>query len=102
MILNQLLAHLSKAQVRSQTFYIFNFLKTAEGIYTKFGTNVPYQILTKYCYFFTVSGSKIQYGRLALASDWPTHFKLLENGQRDLLQTWHKCSLQGSGQVLFI
>jgi len=39
----------------------FNFFsRTAEGIYSKLATNVPYEVSTKCCYF--LSQSKIQYG----------------------------------------
>jgi len=38
----------------------------------------------------------------ALASDWMTHFPLLKNDWRDLLQAYHKCSLWGPNQVLLL
>jgi len=33
-------------------------------------------------------------------STFPFKWLLLKNGCRDLLQTWHKCSLWGANQVL--
>jgi len=45
--------------------HILNFFsRTAEGIYSKLATNVPYQVPTKRCYF--LSRSEIQYGRPGL------------------------------------
>jgi len=62
--------------------------KTA-GMYSKPGTNVPYGVPTKCCYFYVDSKSKMA----ALVSDWLIHFQfLLKNSCRDLLQTWCKCS----------
>jgi len=69
----------------------------AEGIYSKLGTNVPYEVPTKCFYFLCGSESSMT----DLASDWLKHFLLLKNGSRDLLQTWHKCSLQDPAQILF-
>jgi len=56
------------------TFNILNFfLRTAEGIYSKLATHVPYDVPTK-CYYF-LSRSEI------LVSDWLPHFELLlKNG----------------------
>jgi len=43
-------------------WHILNFFsRTTEGIYSKLSTNVPYDALTKCCYYS--SWSKIQYGR---------------------------------------
>jgi len=41
-------------------WHILNFSRTAEGIYSKLATQVPYEVLTKCCYF--LSRSEIQYG----------------------------------------
>jgi len=63
--LSLLLAHLSIAQVslchgaasvvrHPSTFHILNFFsRTAEGIYSKLATNVPYEVPTKCCYFLS-------------------------------------------------
>jgi len=45
-------------------WHIFNFSKTAEGIYSKLSTNVPHEVLTKCCYF--LSWFEIQYGHRCL------------------------------------
>jgi len=46
-------------------WHILNFFtRTAEGIYSKFATNVPYEVPTK-CYYF-LNRSEIQYGRPSL------------------------------------
>jgi len=51
--------------VRPSTFHIYNFYtKTAEGIYSKLATDVPYDVPNKSCYFS--SRSKIEYGRSGL------------------------------------
>jgi len=80
-------------------WHIFNFSRTTAGIYSKHVTNISYREPTKCCYF--LSGSEIQYGRpgLWLADKFQL---LLKNGCRDLLQTWHKCSLWGPDQVLLL
>jgi len=41
-----------RPSVRQSTFHIFIFFsKTVEGIYSKLAANVPYEVLTKCCYF---------------------------------------------------
>jgi len=46
-------------------WHILNFFsRTAAWIYSKFTTNIPYEVLTKYCYF--LSWSEIQYGHPGL------------------------------------
>jgi len=51
--------------VHPSTFHILNFfLRMAEGIYSKLATHVPYEVLTKCCYF--LNQSKIQYGHLGI------------------------------------
>jgi len=52
---------------------MFDFSRTAAGIYSKLGTNVPYGVPTKHCYFYVDLKSNMA----ALASDWLTHFPLL-------------------------
>jgi len=42
------------------TYWINFFSRAAKGIYSKFATNIPYEVPTKYCYFS--SWSEIQYG----------------------------------------
>jgi len=47
------------------TFHILNFFsRTAEGIYSKLTTNVPYEVPTKCCYL--LNQSKIHYGHPGL------------------------------------
>jgi len=64
------LAHLSYElmpwrSICPSTFNILNFFsRTAEGIYSKLVTNVPYKVPIKCCYFS--SPSKIQYGHPGL------------------------------------
>jgi len=55
-----------RPSVRPSTFHILNlFSRTAEGIYSKPATNVPYEVpSTKCCYF--LSRSEIHYGRPGL------------------------------------
>jgi len=78
---------------------ILNFFSTADGIYSQLATNVPYEVLTRCCYFL----SRLKSNLAALASDWLTHFELLlKNGWRDLLQSYHKCSLWGPDQGLLL
>jgi len=64
--------------IRLSTFHILNFFsRTAEGIYSKLATNVPYEVLTKCCYFLTDPKSNMA----TLASVWLKHFELLlKNG----------------------
>jgi len=39
---------------RPSTFHVFNFFsRTPAGIYSKLATNVPYEVLTKRCYFLS-------------------------------------------------
>jgi len=50
---------------------IFDFSRMASGIYSKLGTNMPYGVPPKCCYFYVDPKSKMA----TLASDWPTHFE---------------------------
>jgi len=53
---------------------MFHFLpRTAAGIYSKLGTNVPYRVPTKCCYFYVDLKSKMA----TLVSDWLTYKKLI-------------------------
>jgi len=49
---------------RPSSFHILNFSRTVERIYSNLATNFPYEVPTKYCYFW--SRSEIQYGRPGL------------------------------------
>jgi len=54
-----------RPSVSPSTFHILNFFsRTAEGIYSKLATNVPYEVPIKCCYF--LNRSEIQYGRPGL------------------------------------
>jgi len=55
-------------------WHILNFFsRTAEGIYSKRATHVPYEILTTCCYYLNGSKSIV----VAVASDWLTYKKLI-------------------------
>jgi len=83
-------ASIVRPSIHPSTFHILNFSRTAEGIYSKLATNVPYEVLTKCCYFLSRSKTNIA----ALDSDWLTHFQLLlRNCLKDLFQICHKYSL---------
>jgi len=74
------LAHLSyvmarRPSVRPSTFHIFNFFwRSAEGIYSKLATNVPYGARPSIVTFYVDMKSSMA----VLASDWLTHFQLLK------------------------
>jgi len=57
-------------------WHIFNFFsRTAEGLYSKLATNVPYKILTKCCYYLSRSKSNVA----TLVSDWLTYKKFISH-----------------------
>jgi len=73
--------------VHQSTFQIFYFFsRKAEGIYSKLGTNVPYEVPTKCCYF--LSRSKIQYVHpgLWLADAFSTSQEWLQGSTPNLTQ----------------
>jgi len=97
-----LLAQVSLCHGAASGRQLFTFWISSQERLKGFTPNLPQMFLMRSRPSVVTFQVNLKSNMSTLVSDWLTHFELLKNGWRDLLQTCHKCSLWGPDQVLLL